>query len=184
MSIKIKKSLKNYINSFSKIITYNEINSQKFIKTLNILKKFKKKNRVHIFGNGGSAPIANHFSMDLSNNSTIKCLNYNDAAIITCYANDFKFENWISRTIQKYGEKGDLLILISSSGESSNMIKAVKSAKKKKFKNIITFTGFEKDNKLSKLGDINFWINSKDYNKVESAHHLYLLLIVDLIKKN
>ena len=183
MSIKIKKSLKNYINSFSKIITYNEINSQKFIKTLNILKKFKKKNRVHIFGNGGSAPIANHFSMDLSNNSTIKCLNYNDAAIITCYANDFKFENWISRTIQKYGEKGDLLILISSSGESSNMIKAVKSAKKK-FKNIITFTGFEKDNKLSKLGDINFWINSKDYNKVESAHHLYLLLIVDLIKKN
>ena len=64
------------------------------------------------------------------------------------------------------------------------MIKAVKSAKKKKFKNIITFTGFEKDNKLSKLGDINFWINSKDYNKVRSAHHLYLLLIVDLIKKN
>ena len=80
--------------------------------------------------------------MDLSNNSTIKCLNYNDAAIITCYANDFKFENWISRTIQKYGEKGDLLILISSSGESSNMIKAVKSAKKKKFKNIINFLVF------------------------------------------
>ena len=104
--------------------------------------------------------------------------------IITCYANDFKFENWIARTIKKYGEKGDLLILISSSGESSNMIKAAKSAKKKGFSKIITFTGFEKDNKLSKLGDVNFWISSKDYNKVESAHHLYLLLIVDLIKKN
>ena len=64
------------------------------------------------------------------------------------------------------------------------MINAAKMARKKKFDKIITFTGFKKNNKLSKLGDINFWINSNDYNKVESAHNLYLLLIVDLIKKN
>ena len=69
---------------------------------------------MHVFCTG-SATIANHFSMDLSNNSTIKCLNYNDAAVITCYANDFKFNKWISKSIQKYGDRNDLLILISSS---------------------------------------------------------------------
>ncbi len=184
MSIKKKKFLESYINSYLKSISYNENISEKFIKTLNILKKLRKKNRAHIFGNGGSAPIASHFSMDLSNNSSIKCLNYNDPAIITCYANDFKFENWISRVIKKYGDKGDLLILISSSGESANMIRAVKSAKQKKFNSIITFTGFKNNNSLSKLGDINFWINSKNYNSVESAHHFYLLMLVDLLKSN
>ena len=164
-----------------KIISYNENISEKFIKTLNILKNLEK-NRVHIFGNGGSAPIASHFSMDLTNNSSIKCLNYNDPAIITCYANDFKFENWISRVIKKYGDKGDLLILISSSGESANMIRAAKSAKQKKFSSIITFTDLKNNNSLSKLGDINFWIDSKNYNSVESAHHFYLLMLVDLLK--
>ena len=96
-----------------------------------ILKKDIKKNRVHIFGNGGSATIASHFSMDLTNNSNIKCLNYNDSAIITCFSNDFKYENWIAKVIQKYGDKNDLLILISSSGQSRNMINAVKAAKLK-----------------------------------------------------
>ena len=80
--------------------------------------------------------------MDLTNNSKIKCLSYNDPSIITCYANDFKFENWISKAIQKYGNKNDLLILISSSGKSKNMLNAVKAAKNKKFYKIITFTGF------------------------------------------
>lgn len=174
--------IKNYINNFSKIIKYDENVQKELLKILKILKKFKYKNKVHIFGNGGSAPISNHFSMDLTNNSSIRCLSYNDPAIITCYANDFKFENWISRTIKKYGEKGDLLILISSSGESLNMIKAVKSAKQKKFRNVIAFTGFKKNNSLSKISDINFWIDSKNFNSIESAHHFFLLMIVDLIK--
>ena len=69
--------------------------------------------------------------MDLTNNSKIKCFSYNDPSIITCYSNDFKFENWISRVIEKYGNKNDLLILISSSGKSKNMINAVTAAKKK-----------------------------------------------------
>ena len=69
--------------------------------------------------------------MDLTNNSNIKCLNYNDSAIITCFSNDFKFENWIAKVIQKYGDKNDLLILISSSGQSKNMINAVRAAKLK-----------------------------------------------------
>ena len=138
------KYLDKYIENFKLKIT--EVQSQKnHIKDIfKVLMKYKNKNQVHIFGNGGSASIASHFSMDLTNNSAIKCISYNDPSIITCYANDFKFENWISRTIYKYGKKNDLLILISSSGESKNMINAVKMAKKKKFNRIITFTGFKK----------------------------------------
>ena len=72
--------------------------------------------------------------MDLTNNTKFKCLNYNDPAIISCYANDFGFQNWISKTIENYAENGDILILISSSGKSKNMINAARSAKKKKLK--------------------------------------------------
>ena len=93
--IKNQKIFKEYIDNYSKIIQHDKILLFNLNKTIEILKKFRKKNRVHIFGNGGSATIASHFSMDLSNNSKIKCLNYNDPAIISCYANDFKFENWI-----------------------------------------------------------------------------------------
>ena len=121
--------------------------------------------------------------MDLTNNSNLRCLSYNDAAIITCYANDFKFENWVSRAITKYGKKNDVLILISSSGTSKNMINGIKAAKRKKLNKIIISTGFEKKNYLSKNSDINFWINLKKYNIIENSHQFYLLMIVDLMKK-
>ena len=78
----------------------------------------------------------------------------------------------------------DQLILISSSGKSPNMINACKAARNKKISKIITFTGHNKDNQLSKLGDINLWIDSKAYNFVENTHQIWLLTIVDLIIGN
>ena len=178
-----KKKLLNYIKDFADNIKDGNLHINDFNRFIEILKKYKKKNHVHIFGNGGSASIASHFSMDLTNNSNIKCSNYNDASLITCYSNDFGYENWISRVINKYGKKGDLLILISSSGKSKNMLNAINAARKKKFNNIITFTGFKKNNLLMKNGDINFWINSKNYNQIESIHNFWLLMMVDMIKK-
>ena len=66
-------------------------------------------------------------------------------------------------------------------GEAAYMINAAKAARNKKISRIITFTGHNKDNPLSKLGNINFWINSKAYNFVENTHQVWLLTIVDLI---
>jgi len=176
------KFIKNYITKFSKIINSCENQKSKIILISNLLLGLNKNNNVHIFGNGGSASIVSHFSMDLTNNSNIKCFNYNDPALITCYANDFKFENWISRTINKYGMQNDILILVSSSGKSKNMINAIKSARIKKFNKIISFTGFNKNNFLNENSDINFWINSSDYNLIENSHQFILLMIVDMIK--
>ncbi len=175
--------ISNYIKEFRQIINLVENKTDKVIAICNLLKKIKFQNTVHIFGNGGSATIASHFSMDLTNNTNIKCLAYNDPAIITCYSNDFKYENWVSRSINKYGRKNDMVILISSSGKSKNMIKGIKAARKKKFKSVISFTGFEKKNYLNKNSDISLWVNSKKYNLIENSHQFYLLMIVDLMKK-
>ena len=61
------------------------------------------------------------------------------------------------------------------------MLNGCKEAKRKKFSNIITFSGIKKNNPLSKLGNINFWVDSKAYNFIENIHQIWLLTIVDLI---
>tara|TARA_Y100001970_G_scaffold294347_1_gene451148 strand:- start:6754 stop:7311 length:558 start_codon:yes stop_codon:yes gene_type:complete len=181
--MKNKNYISNYINDFSRTIKNSDNQNKNIFKIYNLLSRIKSNNSIHIFGNGGSSSIASHFSMDLTNNSSVKCFSYNDPALITCYSNDFKFENWISRVIKKYGKKNDILILISSSGMSKNMINGLKEAKRRKFKKIITFTGFKKNNYLNKNGDINFWVDSNKYNIIENTHQFFLLMIVDMIKK-
>lgn len=175
--------LNNNLNRISKLINQSLNQIIRILEIYKILINLSPKNRIHIFGNGGSASIASHFSMDLTNNTNLKCYNYNDPSIITCFSNDFKYENWIKRAIEKFGEKNDILILISSSGKSKNMINAIKAAKQKNFFKIVTLTGFDKKNPLKKLGDINLHINSKNYNHIESTHQVMLLSIVDMIKR-
>ena len=120
---------------------------------------------------------------DITKNFGIKCLNFNEASFITCFANDYGFDNWITKAIKLYSNKGDLLILISSSGRSKNMLNAAKNSKKYKIYKVITFTGFDKNNTLRKMGDINLWADSKSYNFVENTHQLWLLSLIDLLSK-
>ena len=134
-----------------------------------------------IFGNGGSAAMASHFSVDMTKNAGIRCVNYNEADLITCFANDFGFENWVAKAVELYGDAGDLLILISSSGKSLNMINAVAAARKVKFSSVATFSGFKEDNPLKQKGEINFWVDSQAYNIVENTHQIWLLMLCDLI---
>ena len=141
----------------------------------------KKGGKILIIGNGGSAAIASHVSVDLTKNASIRAVNFNEADLITCFSNDYGYERWVEKAIDFYADVKDVLILISSSGKSLNMINACKAARNKKISKIITFTGHDKNNPLSKHGDINFWINSKAYNFVENTHQVWLLTIVDLI---
>jgi len=181
---KERKSIDNYISKFSNTLNETKTQIYSLIKFINILKVYdNSKNSVHIFGNGGSASIASHFSLDLTNNTNIRCYNYNDASLITCFSNDYGYENWIVKSIEKYGKKNDLLILISSSGKSKNIINAIKTAKKKKFGKIITLTGFNEKNPLKKIGNINLWVRSNSYNVIENIHQVWLLMMVDLLKK-
>ena len=182
------KFLDQYFDDFKKIINFNSDEIKK--KLINLKKIFitTKKNRkkILIFGNGGSAAIASHFSIDLTKNAKIRCTNYNESDLITCFSNDFGYERWVEMAIKYYGNKGDVLIVISSSGKSKNMINACIAARKKKFSKIITLTGHLVNNPVKKLGDINLWVNSKAYNYIENIHQFWLLSLVDLVigKKN
>ena len=177
-----KDFVEKYLKDFSAILKPNDQIIEKIISTKDVLINARKNNaKIMIFGNGGSAAIASHVSVDLTKNANVRSVNFNEADLITCFSNDYGYEKWIEKAIDFYADNKDTLILISSSGQSANMINACKAARNKKISKIITFTGHNKDNPLSKLGDINFWINSKAYNFVENIHQIWLLTIVDLI---
>jgi len=133
-----------------------------------------------ITGNGGSAAMASHVAVDLTKNAGIRTINFNEADLITCFANDYGYENWVSEAVNFYADKGDLAILISSSGSSKNIVNGAKTAKELGLQ-VITFSGFKNDNPLRECGDLNFYVDSKGYNIVEMTHHVWLLALVDRI---
>jgi len=175
--------LKSYLEDLSNLIKPDDDLIKSLINIRDLLLEVKSHNKkVLIFGNGGSAAIASHFSVDLTKNAKIRCLNFNEASLITCFANDYGFEHWAEKAIGFYGNEGDLLIVISSSGQSKNMINAVKAARNCNFHSVVTLSGFSEDNPLQKKGDINLWVNNKSYNFVENIHQIWILPLVDLLK--
>ena len=173
--------LKKYFASLKELLN-NENYLEDLVQVKEVLKKTHSQGKkTMIFGNGGSAAIASHFSVDLTKNARVRCTNYNESDLLTCFSNDYGYERWVEKAIEFYGDQGDSLILISAGGNSPNMTNGAKLARQKKIKTIITFTGNDKNNKLTKLGDINFWVDSKAYNHIENVHQILLLSLVDLI---
>jgi D-sedoheptulose 7-phosphate isomerase len=131
-------------------------------------------------GNGGSAAIASHMATDYSKNGGIRALSFNDSAMLTCISNDLGYDKVFAKQVELYAQPGDLLIAISSSGRSENIINAVKAARAAMC-TIITFSGFATDNPLRRLGDINFYIASDRYGFVEIGHLTICHAILDFI---
>ncbi|MCB0403429.1 MAG: SIS domain-containing protein [Bdellovibrionales bacterium] len=134
--------------------------------------------KVVLVGNGGSAAIASHQAVDLWKNGGIRATSFNDASLLTCLANDYGYENVFSKSIEMFCDPGDLLIAISSSGNSENILNAVRSARLRGC-SVITLSGFKPDNPLSAMGDLNFYIPSERYGTVEVAHLLLIHVTVD-----
>ena len=175
--------LKKYSSNF-KIKLEECYDIKKIVLLKNLFKDIKKKKKkIIILGNGGSAAIANHVCVDIIKITKIKALNFNNSSLFTCFANDYGHDNWMEQALLHLGDTGDLLIAISSSGKSKNIINACKIAKRKKFSSIITLTGFKKNNPVNKIGNINFWVNSNVYNFIENIHQIILLTAVDLYNK-
>ena len=174
--------IKEYIRDFSEILKPSDDVIEQLILVRDKLLNAKNNNKkIIIFGNGGSAAIASHVSVDMSKNAKLRCLNFNEADLITCLSNDYGFEHWPEKAIEIYGDEGDVLIVISSSGNSANMLNAVIAAREGNFSSVITLSGFSENNAIHKKGDVNLWVDSCAYNFVENIHQLWLLSIVDLI---
>ncbi len=177
-----KKVFNNYSKSILDLIT--NIDNQLFNKSINLIKNTQnKKGKIYIVGNGGSSSIASHVSVDFAKVARVKSATFNNSNLITCFANDYGYENWVVEAIKANLNKNDMIILISSSGKSKNIINAAKYCKKNSI-NLITFSGFKKNNPLSRFGNVNFHINSDQYNFVEMSHHIILVFLVDVFAKN
>jgi len=169
-----KDFIKQYINAIN-----NDIDINLLLKAADLIKETKNKGgKIILAGNGGSAAMASHVAVDFTKNASIRAINFNEADLITCFANDYGYENWVEQALKFYANENDLIVLISSSGNSMNMVNAANYCKQVNM-DVITLTGFSDKNKLCNLGKINFWVDSSEYNIVEMTHHIILLLLVD-----
>ena len=140
----------------------------------------KADKKIIIAGNGGSAAMASHVAVDFTKAAGIRAINFNEADLITCFANDYGYEHWIEKALESYADPGDLAILISSSGKSQNILNATEKANEIGL-SVMTVSGFLTDNPLRKLGDLNLWVDSTEYNIVEMTHHVWLVAIIDYL---
>ena len=171
----------NYTDSISELL--KNVDTNLINASVNLIANTKKnKNKIYIVGNGGSSSIASHVSVDFTKVAKINSSTFNNVNLITCFANDYKYENWVVEAIKAYSLERDLFILISSSGTSKNIVNAAQYCKQKKM-NLITLSGFKKNNPLSQSGNINFHVESEEYNYIEMTHHIILLSIVDIFIK-
>ena len=136
--------------------------------------------KVVFAGNGGSAAMASHCAVDFTKNAGIRGVNFNEPDLITCFANDCGYERWLEKALELYADPGDLVVLISSSGKSPNMVRAAEHCRARGLATA-TFTGFAADNPLRAFGRVNFWVDSRAYNVIEMTHHVWLLAVCDLI---
>ena len=173
--------LKEYFELYKKPLFDETVFSDLLELKNNLETNHNNGSKTMIMGNGGSAAIASHFSVDLTKNAGIRSINFNESDLITCFANDYGYEHWVEKALEFYGDEGDVFIGISSSGSSENILNGCRIARKKNFSKVITFSGMNSENPLKQLGDINIWVKSMAYNHIENIHQFYLLAVVDLI---
>jgi D-sedoheptulose 7-phosphate isomerase len=133
---------------------------------------------VYVVGNGGSAGLASHFSNDLMKALQVPSQTFYDSNLLTCLANDIGFQSIFSYPLSQLLKPQDLLVAISSSGQSLSILHAAETARSQKAA-LMTLSGFDGSNPLRAMGDLNFWIDRNDYGLVETAHFFLLHTIID-----
>ena len=135
--------------------------------------------KVMFIGNGGSAAIASHMAADYTKNGGIRSMALNDISTMTCFANDYGYEHVYAKQIESYGFPGDVVVIVSTSGTSKNILAAAAAAKNARC-DVVTFSGMRPDNALRHFGSWNFYVPSNSYGLVECAHTNLLHSIVSI----
>ena len=131
-----------------------------------------------LIGNGGSATLVSHMQNDLCASAGVRAMVFNEAPLLTALANDFGYPTAFRRLVELWADPADLLIAVSSSGKSDNILQAVQAAVDRGCQ-VITFSGFQPANPLRSLGDLNFYVSSNSYGFVETAHMSLMHALTD-----
>jgi D-sedoheptulose 7-phosphate isomerase len=152
-------------------------------KKLELLKTkiLENNSEIIILGNGGSNAIASHMAEDYTKALGKRATCFSDASRLTCYANDYGYDFAFVQFLKEFSTKDSLVILISSSGNSKNILNCAQYCMDNNIDYII-LTGFEENNKLRNLSKnksfLDFWVNSKDYGIVECSHEIILHSVI------
>ncbi len=136
--------------------------------------------KLMFIGNGASAAIASHMATDFWKTGGMRAMAFNDIAGLTCIGNDYGYAHLFEKPVEMFADPGDVLVAISSSGRSENILLAVKAAKAKGAW-VLTLSGFEPGNPLRALGDGNFYVPVQAYGPVEVLHHSICHCLLDTI---
>jgi D-sedoheptulose 7-phosphate isomerase len=128
---------------------------------------------VYVIGNGASAAMASHMAADACKNGGLRAQAFNDASLLTATGNDLAFDQVFAVPLTRFGRAGDLLITISSSGRSPNIVRALETARATRMR-IVTLSGKDAANPSRGFGDVNFYIPNSRYGWIESAHHVIM----------
>ena len=177
---KYKLSFEAALNGIEAFEGNNKISYDEAIeKCMNVVLKAQHENKKIMFaGNGGSAGITSHMAIDFWKNGKVRATAFNDPSLLTCLSNDISFEKVFSTPIEMFADSGDIAMCISSSGSSKNILNAAEQAAKSTCF-VITFSGFNTENPLKKMGDINFFVPAFSYGFVEVLHNYIIHCILD-----
>jgi D-sedoheptulose 7-phosphate isomerase len=125
--------------------------------------------KVMLVGNGGSAAVVSHVQNDLCKRVGVKSLVFTEQPLLTALANDHGYETAYQRNVELWAQPHDLLIAVSSSGRSENILRAAQAALERGCR-VVTLSGFRPDNPLRQMGELNFYVGSDAYGYVETAH--------------
>ena len=128
---------------------------------------------LYFIGNGGSAMIASHMAVDATKNGGLRAFAFNDPAFLTAISNDISFDEIFAMPLAKFGQAGDLLMTISSSGNSPNVVRGLETGRQMGM-HLVTLSGKGPGNRSRAMGDLNFYVPADRYGWVECAHQVII----------
>mgnify|MGYP000706869428 CR=1 FL=1 len=178
-----KEFLNHYFERYRRVLLETDIKTD-LLEFRDICLGLKARGNKLIFaGNGASASISSHAATDYTQPAKVRAIALNDHNLITAFGNDYGYENWVARSLEAYADPGDVVVLISSSGSSPNIVNAAQYARGHEL-HCVTFSGFAPQNPLRALGEPALWLDCNAYNVVESTHLIWILLVVNLLEND
>lgn len=172
--------LESYFQQYRDLLINDEIKAR-IAEFAALALEVRASGRKMIFsGNGASASISEHGAVDFTKQGGVRGITFHDPNLMTCFANDFGFDHWVAKALEHYGDPGDVVVLISTSGRSPSVVNAAHAARRLGMK-VVSFTGRDADNPLKMAADLSFYVPSNAYNIVENLHSVWLTATVDYV---